>query len=448
MKSPEFKNDYSPNSEKRREVIISFEIDRKTNEALEQWMSSPDFQPLDQGADGIVFELNNDNITDELRELLAQTDDRIVDKENDHFVSKIIKIYSPTKARDEARLQVQASKLLAEMDQDVQDDILVPGHTVSLEVKITKPEVKGVLVDNLVLPSGDDRIGMIMMDKVEGQTFLIWACHQLIRQKSDDFRRLWPKDDLDKFISDRKTEASLRPVMMSLIGKDIMQHSEDLSFARYVADQLGGKGLIDAKKSQSLNSVLTHLNKNGFFHRDLHMKNIMIDNDGNFNLIDFGRSIQVDPRDIDITDQRLLQEEIYGKPTGASAWKDTMMTGIINELATSKSKLEIHGSNRILKTMSVSGPLKGEALKIKENWPQLLAVVEKSDDYNEIFQRISGFLAAIGRHVGQDIEVAEVIVALAESGQVDKMKNFITYFVNEKSSSYQATANRLIKLKF
>ena len=184
------------------------------------------------------------------------------------------------------------------------------------------------------------------------------------------------------------------------------------------------------------------LHKHGLHHRDLHPRNIMFDEDGNMEIIDFGSAVK-----IDLNNSSEINR-INAKDIESSRLSDDGITIILQKLATTPKDFE----NTVIEN-ALGQPenlLKKLATKREKIWQELMSSIDQGESLEKILRQYESpfgaesdrkvriaLLLEISRH-NRKAEVVDYLQAEIDKNEQKRKE--------DQSSSLRNQYNHLLKL--
>lgn len=359
---------------------------------------------INEGNEGIIAVVDSKTFDDKLFEKSL-----IQDKEK-KLALKMMKVYSsPKQAEQEARLQKAAHKIALEWTKNRPEDLLevsVPevyfGGQVDLksEKLIDQLEEEGVAVKN-------GKVGVILMDYVAGEDFATHLYSEVVKRHEpyEDHHLTELKDLLHIYLDtpimrdDNKFFSILHSYVQRALhfnfpgGK--AKDSKDREFEiRKIENENATKlryflaknnFILDKKILDSLSAFLDTLHKNDIYHRDVHERNIMIENnvDGTkrINIIDFGKAVsgKVEPSEVYKDDN---SDKIYVED-GYVARAYSILTKSLSEQEKNNFFVTLNSSLNVIKERN-----KSEYENFRENIDEIASAYQEDNKSEEELEEI------------------------------------------------------------
>ncbi len=234
------------------------------------------------GKDGVVLKVEKRRFDQETIERLKSEG---IDLEQGNVAAKILKIYHPGDGQREFDLQTRAFDVLSSFGEScafIPKPILLKIHQLS-EGDREYLKSFGTFTDN--------EAEIILMDYIEGKDLATLVYDFII------LRNHYDEATLENLDFEQKQE-----IVSDLLEFVIPVNRQKGDFRDIIATRDNVRKLMSYLKKNNyhidqnildrIRLSIKMLESNGIFHNDLHERNIMIDNDGNPYIIDFGRAVQ------------------------------------------------------------------------------------------------------------------------------------------------------------
>jgi len=271
---------------------------------------------IGEGNNGVGSLVNFSDLPPEVLKYLGLE----INNNNGSFAMKTLKIYEEGKGQQEATLHLRADEILtAEKKNGAKQLPGVPRLYFNRQFQIgenetdlmARLEAEGINIES-------KKFDILVMDYIEGDDFGTYILKQAMMRLNDselsnDEELLSLRDELIKTKSRCHINFNeLYQIVGNLLNLKVNDYKEYNSKMKtekenhhILADFLKKRGFsLDLEKFFELENGIRALNKNDFYHRDLHERNVMVktDNEGiivNYYIIDFGTSIDIRDRHID-----------------------------------------------------------------------------------------------------------------------------------------------------
>jgi tRNA A-37 threonylcarbamoyl transferase component Bud32 len=241
------------------------------------------------GKDGVVFRLSPEEMDPPEVETLTHSGVLSEDEIEAHAI-KVLKVYQLGKAQEEYVLHVRASEILQEAGGYTAELCCVPKISLAIHQHLTERAQK-------LLNSHDAKLGreaeLLLMEYVDGKDLGTVMYEHVLKHDG-----LSDVDYVDMSYDEKEAEVG-RIVgfeIPNLEGKtpEEEQSARSITFARNeqkLIKYLRHSGFVLSPEVLTrIENTINVLHKKGFYHNDLHKRNVMIGVDGHVFLIDFGRS--------------------------------------------------------------------------------------------------------------------------------------------------------------
>lgn len=275
------------------------------------------YRRVNEGANAIIGLVNFSELDERLIKYFF--DDKGKEKpENEKLAIKMLKVYAdPQMAHEEGERQIKAREiLLANPIEGVSIPEIYFCDTVPVFSQTLKEhlEAEGIDVDK-------GGIGVVLMDFVDGEDMMAYIYKEIIKK----FQEVNPEQnekqlefnpgfkEVDKHLEhgdeinflkleERASLAIDLKVASTTKAKQEVRDENTKKIIKFLADT---GFVLDPSIIERLQKVTATLHKNGFFHRDLHERNIMFSfaEDGSIetlSLIDFEKSAVTEPGNFDV----------------------------------------------------------------------------------------------------------------------------------------------------
>lgn len=393
---------------------------------------------LDEGARGVVVAIKIKDIPPLLRQTWIGDQPGSSDDQDDERAAKILKVYIQAEAQREAVLQESAGNIIRGGDSSITSHIHVPHVDMAKDISIRSEQTVTHLRElGVAIPKAGDRVGVVVMEKVEGQNLRTWSYCRLLETYQEEIQRKLPDLDLAQYIEIHKhNEAELVTLIRRITG--IM--NDDILDV-HMQERLRYKGLMDREKTHALSQALKRLHDHGFFHRDLHLKNLMIGDDGKLHLIDFDRSVQIDSDQVDQRNPAQITEDVYRKAGDRNYLRDSWIVSYLHALASGAEDSPRHNilaePRRIIDQITRL-VTQGKNAKFVAAWQELQTTLQAG---NALDISVTNFLRSLNLERDENW-LAGTLLLLAEAGYDQQVVDLCRDYI-EKSSVPESAANKL-----
>ncbi|HNZ73006.1 MAG TPA: lipopolysaccharide kinase InaA family protein [bacterium] len=283
---------------------------------LELAIRSEAAEMVNYGNNGVIFKLSPEDLPEDLKEVFLQAlPDFIENGQESAF--KILKLYTNGKGLVEYNLQAEAYQLLTESEVS---EVSVPQPFFYRDLEIKDQETIDLLQQCAVdIDDKEPRIEILAMDFVDGCDLAAWVYRQYLITRKNEIELAYPDIGYENFIVtlEQKGADELMEIICRFIGfKHKYRHNDDspeahkerMAFMNKIKPDLVYRNLFDKKLISELIAAISVFHRAGIYHRDLHLRNIMLDQEGKLKIVDFGSAIKIDPNnDLDL--RRVYQSD-------------------------------------------------------------------------------------------------------------------------------------------
>lgn len=416
------------------EQATAEEKERELDQMLERVLTSEAAVKINEGNNGIILELDTTNLPEEVRDYFSENSED--DSEEDEKVAlKLLKIYTGTEGRHEYDLQKKARRVLKE---EKIEGVKVPKPRNFRELVITSDDIAKHL-KSLGIKIGPERIvEIISMDLVPGQDLARLMYQAYVREHESEFNEAYPDLDLESHLQ-RIDVNSLINLVHHLAGiknkysnfDDSPQASQERAqIARTINQDIAYKGILDRKHADNLSKAISALHKHGIYHRDLHPRNIMIDEDGNLEIIDFGSAKEINPeKDSDV-------KSVYQSGPEHTRPSDRGIISIVKQL--SKTEADREQETRISRLGDPETLLAKLSAKKPKIWTDFIAEVkqkQETEDFTseDVDKIISLYENLFGRGSDHKIRIA-LLLEMSKLGRKEEVINYLKAKIETENS--------------
>lgn len=283
-------------NKKTSQMELLYAETQDDNEFLEILFKSGFVKKIGEGARGVVFAIDFSQMDDLQLEKIKKIFPELENEQNspEKKAAKLIKIFSTETAVDEMNKQNLANSILEHEDSPVKGIVSAPVADEVHKIKIRDKDLARELseIHNVKIVQSNPQACFILMDYIEGQTFEEIEAKEVLRRNIEKVKERYKLADAEPFIAGLK-EDNLRNVVMEITGN--IESREFLDYCDSLGKKLKGSKTFEKKTYEAVKEALEWLHKNGFYHRDLHLGNLMLGKDGKIYIIDFDQSKLIDP---------------------------------------------------------------------------------------------------------------------------------------------------------
>ena len=391
---------------------------------LEQILNSKAAIKVNEGNKGIILELDTTNLPNEANDyfLVDLADDG---EEDETIAVKLLKIYAGTEGRDEYDLQKKARRVLkAEKIKGVR----VPKPRNFRELTIQNDEVIKHLESMGIKIGLDGIVEIISMDFVPGRDLATIMYEAYVRNHKADFQKAYPDLELEDYLKQININDLINLVHRLAGVKNKYSNFDDSPEAaqerneidKIISQNVIHQGLITKDQAQALLSAVNALHKHGIYHRDLHPRNIMITDDGEMEIIDFGSATEINPND------KLDLKSVYrfkGEPDRHYHHDDEIVT-LAGKLAITETDIEQKSMKDIVDLIS---RLSANKPKI---WADFISVIPEGDDLNKL---IDVYAPLFGSDLDRNVKIA-LLLEISNHGRQEEVRKYLRGLIEAEST--------------
>lgn len=288
------KQDFILNLEKNREIFNKIE----TEEFLKFIEKS---KKVNEGQNGIILKLNKNEkclVLEKIKELEKKEN---INKESEKTI-KILKVFNFENLKEEFENLKEAYSIVnTQIDKEKYCNIPFPIFLKEIDLdKNLKEKIKEYGVKSI-----DEKIGIMVMEYVKGEDLFNFLAKKVIdknnQKEQDNFAPEYfynEQTSLEEFTRDLNFILKWEELgEFNGLSKKEAEERIEITKLRKIYDYLKPRQKDDFVFSKDackkIENTIELFHKNGFFHRDLHERNIILNNGGEeVSLIDFGNSIR------------------------------------------------------------------------------------------------------------------------------------------------------------
>lgn len=388
---------------------------------LEIILASEAAVKINEGQKGIILELDTTNLPDEVRDYFsANLED---DGEDDEKIAvKLLKIYSGSEGRKEYDLQKKARKILKE---EKIEGVKVPKPRNFRELSVSDEEVIKHL-ESLGIKIGPSKVvEIISMDLIRGRDLATLMYETYVREHEKDFQEMYPDLELEEYLKQIDINSLINLVhhlagiktKYSNFDESPQASQERAHIARLINQDIAYKGILEKKHANNLLKAINTLHDKGIYHRDLHPRNVMIDVDGNLEIIDFGSAKEINPNN------QSEVNDVYVAGPEAMHLSDHGIVNIAQQLA--KTEVDRKEENRISRLGDPDSLVARLSTRRPKQWADFLAAVHSGEDINKT---IGVYEAVFNGDVDHKVRMA-LLLEISKQGRqaevITHLKNII-----------------------
>jgi len=399
-----------------------------------------------EGHHGIILRLDLSIFSPEELAELEQMLGFPIERDSETAV-KVLKIYQKGEAEKEFSLQAEASDAVNNA-QELNDKVGIPQCYFGGELSLSNDELKSRLRDwGVALP---DRIGVVIMDMIEGEDLGIFCYKEFIKEHFDKFKSYLgiikkdiPPEEYDSYLKGRSIEDLIYACHYILefqakykyFDSSYEAQQERSQVAKMLLENLENRGLLGKDKISALRQAINIMHQAGIYHRDLHLRNILLDESGKMFIIDFGSA-----KKIDVQNESEL-DRVYNSTDGSIMQSDDAILNFLGRLAKTPEEAQAEKIQQHLELPLRLKKIITEALDKKK-----LSSREKNFvNYWKMFQKdiasgksleegLKKFSYNFGEYAETDAyfdyQIAGLLL-LSEHGFIDLVKDFCNQKIND-----------------
>ncbi len=264
---------------------------------VEAIIVSPAAKKINEGAEGVILGVDLDYLDAELKNSFIEAIPEM--KSGLGFAVKTLKINIKPIVQ-EANNQKEAFALTEELARTQDSDnfrVKVPyvykakTITLSSAEAIAKLAETGVHISKKV-PS----LNYMIMDLVVGDDLETWAAKKLIELNEELFYEHYGRGTYSLAAELAKlNNESVKDLVKAIFAEAPIQDQD--AFRVFLRKKLEFSGLLGEEDIEQLRKTLEFWHSKGFYHRDIHQRNIMIGDDNRLYLLDFAQAVRIDSTD-------------------------------------------------------------------------------------------------------------------------------------------------------
>ncbi|MFA6551141.1 MAG: phosphotransferase [Patescibacteria group bacterium] len=260
----------------------------------------------------------------------------------------------------------------------------------------------------------DENEAYLAMRAIKGKTLWRLAieaaleANQKFNEKIQNFIKINNHKTIDGML-----DLELENVLIELEGeKDLVKK---------IIAAAGKNPFLTSKQTDIIRNTINVWNENGFYHRDLHLKNIMLDKQGRIFIIDFGTALY---------DAQIDEDSAWEMGEDRTADKDISVVSVIKDLVKlnaeeqtekegGKLKKIITAEDSYLQRLNVELTAEGLAAVLSGKHSRFNADLDRltnQKDYDKILSLLTVLL-----HHGKQLDI-----------EAEEVKNFVSDYMGEK----------------
>lgn len=443
---------------REKKLVLENKLETSENSSLEKLLEKLfDSQKLiktNEGHKGVILELNLNDLSVKDREIFFEYFQITFNKDNknEDVAFKILKVYRATEAEKEFTIQKKAAQVI-NSQKNLQGKVKIPECYFGGEIEIRSKSLQEKFKKNKINVTSDNKLGLIMMDFIKGQDLGMFCYKEFIKKNFNQYKELMgisqereiKPEEYDLYLKNYSID-ELILICHRILGIEAKYHFLDESLAAhqerdYIANKIinpiENQGLFDKTKLTSLKEAIEIMHQHGIYHRDLHLRNIILANDGSLAIVDFGSAVFLENY------QEVEIKEIYKTDEGKIMQQDEAILNFLNRLATTPQEAEerrslIYLSSALrIKEMIINSLNKEEKLRNNHEkkavmaWNNLQKNLTEGKNIEEI---LKNFNYDFGKFVkGEEMYNYHLagLMILLEQGQAELVNNFLNEVLNK-----------------
>ncbi len=383
------------------------ETEEKIIDALIEHMLLENAEKINEGNNGVIFLVTLDEIDKNLLNYLKTTTNYQAeqeDKQNNEakeIAIKMLKIYSGGQGKREFEFQQKAFELIKAAEKTAPHKKLakVPRPYFYRELDISKNKALQEKIKASNINDYRKKIEVILMDFVPGKDLATFL-YQEVLKRHPETRHLAQTDSQNKSALEEMDIGQLAEETARALKFSYPAHNGPIIDDRVIRIFNENKGLlINFLKKQydhpenpfklpegileKLQNTVQLFHSNGFKHNDLHERNILLGDDKEIYIIDFGAALDFKEmeRDLKGTDEDARQAEITNILRDDRGIFETLKKLSLS----SKAEAEQHNNEKIEQALSLTEALIEKAIITKKE----LSAIKRLKNIEKLLQYIS-----------------------------------------------------------
>lgn len=422
------------------EPLSQIEQESLLDKMLEKLLASEAAVKINEGNKGIILEVDTSGLADEVREYFSADTETDGSKEEDKVAVKLFKIYTGTEGRHEYEMQKKAHQVLAE---EKVEGVSVPRPRSFRELKIENDEIAEHL-KSFGLKIGSEReVEVLSMDLIKGRDVATLMYEAYVRKNESDFKRAYPDLTLEEYLKQLDLDglinlfhrlAGLKPKYGNYDDSPEAINEKNKN-SKILLEEVSYQGLLTKKQVKAIKKAFEALHQHGLYHRDPHPRNIMIDENGEVVIVDFGSAKEIDPNN------SLELKSVYrvkGEPD-RSYLQDESIISLADKLAKTEADKyqEIQKTNYLGDPKSLREKLAAKKLKI---WQEFISAINQEEDISRL---IKLYEAKLGSVSDFKLQIA-LLSEMAEQGKKAEVVKYLKSTIEAESQKKRHSRSDLL----
>lgn len=421
--------------------------------AISLLLAEPACKKMAEGANGVIMRVDIGRLSEETRKMLVAAIPELGDFEQDAAI-KILKIFSHDAILKESTRHQEAYDIISRSPDREMVDVPKPRLARSMQLRAKQAAEKcheaGIKISPKI-PS----IAFEIMDYIDGEDLETHLCKKLIRARKDLFVKHYQEEDPDKFldtIGNFSDYNNLRQYMEAIFGDEVSQEDRRDTFDNqeiyfeFLKKQMSYRGFFTKEQSAAFKRTLDLLHSKGFYHRDLHLRNVMIDKEGRFYIIDFDRAVKINPQDEEMKARIYFKNPEQDAERGgviAKVFPDGWMVDLFEQVSKNNDDKKQEAESSLAEKAGVK-----EIVAIRKRaesapnsdlgraWEKVKQEIKANEDLKKI---IDGFLTDLGMYGAWGSDNAKlwlgVLLESADQGRKKEVTDFCRQAIENKDTS-------------
>lgn len=332
------------------------EINREIAEAAFEALLK-NAKKINEGANGIIARINIEALPEKIRDFLFGK------QEHSDAVMKILKIYKPGAGIHEYNMQTRAYEILSGDQTAAQ----APRPLKCLDIGLKNAQMRSE-ISRLGYKESKERTEILIMDEIHGKDLMTIICQEVIKRSknipADERENISSISDIDYLIKmmgfalgNLPHQKGKKQTLNDLLKNQKIERVISEDALKFLAPT---DFKINPAIYEKIKRAITLINKNRLYHRDLHLRNVMVADDGEVYIIDFGQA-QTFP---DTANH--LKTEVYKDEKGEPLLNDASIVESLKKLLPEHDTFFDHMKR-----------IKGKIESTKK-WPQTIEYLDKN----------------------------------------------------------------------